>query len=120
MTLSHCWGNPPSVFKLKTTNLASLLKQIPPLSKTFEDAIVCTRAVGARYLWIDCLCILQDDVRDWERESALMASVYHNALCNLAATASSDSNGGFFRDRSEIRSGINVLVLGPNSFLIKE
>jgi hypothetical protein len=39
-----------------------------------------------RYLWIDSLCICQDDSEDWERESANMAAVYSNSYLTIAAT----------------------------------
>jgi hypothetical protein len=40
------------------------------LPETSKDAIVLTRSLGYRYLWIDALCIVQDDALDWEREAA--------------------------------------------------
>ncbi|KAF9765901.1 hypothetical protein IL306_001747 [Fusarium sp. DS 682] len=72
---------------------------VPGLPKTFQDAISATRKLGYRYLWIDSLCILQDDQQDWAREAALMHKVYTNAECNLAAEASQDSSGGLFFKR---------------------
>jgi hypothetical protein len=38
------------------------------LPKTFQDAIVVTRGLGIKYIWIDSLCICRDDKADWERE----------------------------------------------------
>ena len=67
-TLSHCWGARDQ-WPLRTTkaNLPDHLKGIPHrlLPKTFQDAVVVTRALGLRYLWIDSLCIIQDDEGDW-------------------------------------------------------
>jgi hypothetical protein len=60
------------------------------------------RRLGARYLWIDSLCIVQDDLEDWRNESSLMYEVYKNALCTIAATASSDSRGGLFYRRTSL------------------
>lgn len=56
-----------------------------------------TRRLGVRYLWIDSLCILQDDNEDWEREAANMAQVYSQPLVTLAASAASDGSQGFLR-----------------------
>ena len=54
--LSHCWGN-PELRPLKTTkdNFSDHLKKIPwdHLAKTFQDAIIVTRSIGIRWLWID-------------------------------------------------------------------
>jgi hypothetical protein len=45
------------------------------LPKTFLDAIVVTKALGLRYLWIDSLCIIQDDEDDWLAESKTMGTL---------------------------------------------
>lgn len=70
------------------------------LPQNFRDAVLVTRMLGLRYLWIDCLCIIQDDDRDWQKESAIMASVYHNAYLTIAATASKDKHGGLLQMRN--------------------
>ncbi|KAK4123730.1 HET-domain-containing protein, partial [Parathielavia appendiculata] len=108
LTLSHFWGDASKVFNLETRNREELLQQIPALPRIVEDAIVATRRLGARYIWIDSLCIIQDDPQDWASESSSMADVYHNAMCNIAASASQDSNGGLNRDRGDIVIGAYV------------
>jgi hypothetical protein len=72
------------------------LSQFPA---TFQDAIQMTRALHVQYLWIDSLCIVQDNKLDWEEQSALMATIYSNCYLNLAATHSPNSNGGLFFER---------------------
>jgi len=100
--LSHCWGSTASTL-IKTTkgNLEALKKQIPlaVLPRTFADAVRITRATNIRYLWIDSLCIVQDNTDDWQNEAAAMTSIYKNAYLTIAATASKDSSGGCFRPR---------------------
>jgi hypothetical protein len=83
------------------------------LPRTFQDAIAMTRKLGVRYMWIDSLCICQDDVKDWERESARMAAVYSNAYLTIAATGSSDAGGGLFFDRPG-RSYLRTLFRSTN------
>ncbi|PVH85645.1 HET-domain-containing protein, partial [Cadophora sp. DSE1049] len=70
------------------------------LPKTFQDAVQITRALGFRFLWIDSICIIQDDKTDWEIESAKMAGIYIESCVTIAATASVNSDGGFFFSRS--------------------
>ncbi|KAM5349700.1 hypothetical protein ACJ41O_006205 [Fusarium nematophilum] len=81
--------------------MAERQKRIPfrALSKNFQDAVVATRALGFRYLWIDSLCIIQDSKEDWDIESARMELVYRNAACTLSASKSADGNGGLFMPR---------------------
>jgi hypothetical protein len=45
-------------------------------------------------------CILQDNNNDWATESGHMGHIYAHAACTIAATASKDSSGGLFYDRS--------------------
>lgn len=55
-----------------------------------------TRRLGVRYLWIDSICIIQENAEDWDFEAANMGNVYKNAYLTLAATASSSGAGGLF------------------------
>ena len=72
ITLSYCWGQS----KTFTTTTARCGCEgritFSTLPKTF-DVIVIARELRVRYIWIDALCIVQDDRADWERESARWA-----------------------------------------------
>lgn len=84
-TLSHCWGT-LNIDTLTTENLDALMKEIDTskLSKTFQDAISLTQKCGVGYLWIDCLCIIQDSEDDWLHESRRMAGIYSDVkICLL-------------------------------------
>ncbi|KAI0410843.1 heterokaryon incompatibility protein-domain-containing protein [Xylaria grammica] len=99
-TLSHCWGS--LQFSTLTSNSSDIFRQaVPPqaLPKTFRDAIYIARYLGYFYIWIDSLCILQDDEDDWGRESALMTGVYGGADLNIAASSATDGSEGCFFDR---------------------
>jgi hypothetical protein len=97
-TLSHCWG-PVGTRTLTTTSL-TLLNRLEGISfqslpKNFQDAAIIIKSIGIRYLWIDSLCIIQDDENDWELESAKMGKVYLHSTCTIAASASGSSTEGF-------------------------
>jgi len=96
IALSHCWGGG---IEMRTTrdSIEARKRQIlySELPRTFQDAVTVTRDVSLRYLWIDALCIVQDDSEDWEKESGNMAAIYHNAYTVLGADKSSDSHSGF-------------------------
>lgn len=97
--LSYCWGTTPSiVLKTSQQNLLAMKTQIPwsDLPKTFQDTINVIRKLHVRWLWVDSLCITQDDMDDWRKESGAMASIYQNAYITIMATASSDAEGGCF------------------------
>lgn len=66
------------------------------MPQTFQDAIALTRSFGMRYLWIDSLCIIQDDQQDWEVEAQTMGDVYRNARLTVAAVAATCADTGLF------------------------
>lgn len=70
---------------------------IDAFPRTFRDAISVTQLIQCCFLWIDSLCIIQDNTEDWKNEASHMAEVYGNSYITLAATASVNSRGGLFR-----------------------
>jgi hypothetical protein len=104
--VSHCWGGIENVKQLREANLVSMIHEIDPneLSWTFRDAITVTRRIGLQYLWIDSLCIIQDSIEDWTRESSKMREVHKNCLVNISATAAPDGDSGRFWTRNPARA----------------
>lgn len=96
VALSYCWGklHPP---KTTRSSLAQHRQKIEldTLPRSFQDAITVTRDLGIEYLWIDSLCIVQDDDSDWQSESSKMATYYSNAYLVVAATQANDPTQGF-------------------------
>jgi Heterokaryon incompatibility protein (HET) len=108
IALSHCWGLGPR-FRLTTSSAGTFYEgiEVSALPKTFQDTIaVATKfraEFGIRYVWIDSLCIVQDSLEDWRRESAIMGEIYQNAFCTVAATAAVDGSIGLFFQRQTWR-----------------
>ena len=99
-TLSHCWGS-LVILNLKKSTFQLFRESVPSeaICKTFEHSIYITRYMGLKYLWIDSLCIILDDVDDWMKESANMSSIYGGSSLNIAASFASDGRVGCFVDR---------------------
>lgn len=97
-TLSHYWGKSPSTTTTRAT-LSSRMNGFNTsiLSRTMRDAVAITRSIGIQYLWIDALCIVQDDFEDWAREAVTMAQVYTQSFITIAASSSADGDGGCFQ-----------------------
>lgn len=91
--LSHVWGMGKGP-QTTTQNLQSHLKGIAwsTLPRAFQEAVVLTRALGIRYLWIDSLCLLQDDPHAKLEESIRMDEIFGNAFLTIAATSTTDSS----------------------------
>ncbi|KAM6534508.1 hypothetical protein FALCPG4_004142 [Fusarium falciforme] len=101
VALSHCWG-PPSRQPIRTIReTISLMRVSVPeseLSCVFRDTIWLCKQLGVQYVWIDSLCIIQDDAGDWEIESAKMADYYSQAHLTVAAESSMNGTIPFLQE----------------------
>ena len=118
MALSYCWG-PPARPPLKTTRdtLTQHLHAIPwdKMPNTFRDAVSVARRLGFQYLWIDSLCIIQDDQQDWIRESEHMGTVYEHADLTIAASHSSSCWDEFLGRRREVAPFVQLTGFAGNA-----
>jgi hypothetical protein len=99
LALSHCWGSPERPpLRTISENFQAHHNRIPfgDLPKTFQDAVEFTQGIGIRYIWIDSLCIIQNNHQDWLSEAAKMGDVYRNAALVIAASGAKDSSEGLF------------------------
>ncbi|KAJ4357620.1 uncharacterized protein N0V89_002196 [Didymosphaeria variabile] len=73
-----------------TTNIQFRLQDLDAheIPKTLQEAIQTAHNLNVDYIWIDCLCIVQDSPDDWAAEAALMNKVYRNSYCTIAANRS--------------------------------
>ncbi|KAH6887707.1 heterokaryon incompatibility protein-domain-containing protein [Thelonectria olida] len=96
-TLSHCWGSKLPVYTSQATR-ATFKESIPEdtLPQTFRDAVQIARCLEIPHIWIDALCIVQDDIEEWQQEAAKMQHIYSGSFLTIAASESKDSTGGCF------------------------
>lgn len=85
--LSYSWGG---TLPLQTTSKTLLRHKtsilLTELPLTFQDTIKFLRQTGIQYLWIDSLCIIQDNDNDWRREAAQMHSIFQGAFLTISAS----------------------------------
>ncbi|KAH8666977.1 heterokaryon incompatibility protein-domain-containing protein [Xylariales sp. PMI_506] len=97
--LSYVWGQLPT-FKLRSDNFDQLSKprSLGPirhhLPKTVNDAIDFVLALGERYLWVDTLCLVQDDADDVALGIELMNSIYQGSYFTIVAASGTDADAG--------------------------
>lgn len=90
------------------------------LPGTFRDAVIVTRKLGIRYLWIDSLCIIQGpDKRDWDEQATSMETIFSAAYCVVAATQASCMSDGFLKS-SPPRDFVTFSDHAGNHFYICE
>ncbi|KAL0952937.1 hypothetical protein HGRIS_007150 [Hohenbuehelia grisea] len=98
--LSYVWGGPQAQAITKS-NIIEYKHSIDLLSlpQTVVDAILVAHQIGLQYLWIDSLCIIQDDDDDKHTELARMRLIYRDAYITLCAASAHGAQEGFLRDR---------------------
>jgi hypothetical protein len=105
--LTHRWGAPElhGKFCLSNENLHEWQEHLDlkTLPRTFRDAVKVARGLGIRYLWIDTLCIVQDDKADLQAQIRKMEDVFTGAYVTLSATCATGTTDGFFKKRDNSR-----------------
>ncbi|KAF3804279.1 hypothetical protein GCG54_00000630 [Colletotrichum gloeosporioides] len=99
VALSYVWGS-LITFRSQKANFHSL--QLPAslngfmgeIPQVIQDAIVFTAKIKQRYLWVDSLCIVQDDDAFKERYIPRMHLIYQSAVATIIATTGKDANKG--------------------------
>ncbi|KAF2107750.1 heterokaryon incompatibility protein-domain-containing protein, partial [Lophiotrema nucula] len=101
VALSYVWGGIDSYLSRKCNKSRDILTEdeiIPirrkRLPKTIRDAMRVTEMIGERYLWVDALCIVQDDDVEKARTFAVMNHIYRNALLTIAAADGKNADVG--------------------------
>ncbi|KAL5322231.1 hypothetical protein ACEPPN_010203 [Leptodophora sp. 'Broadleaf-Isolate-01'] len=102
LALSYVWGQIPQ-FTTRVENLESLLQPdslrmvLPDIPTVIKDAIQLANELKERFLWVDSLCIVQDDASIKHSQLALMAEIYNSATATIIACAGSDARTGLHR-----------------------
>lgn len=114
VALSYCWGGDQPV-QTKKENLAQHYAGIAvnSIPKTLRDATFITQHLGHNYLWIDCLCICQNDDGDRDREILKMPDIYQGAIFTISAARARSCDIGFLHNKDSFSPS----VLLPASFI---
>lgn len=123
LTLSYVWGN--SIAFMTTSKNVNELRAKGSigdiwnqLSPTIQDAILLTRQLEERYIWIDSLCILQDNAQNAAANIEAMDSIYRYATMGLLVAEDNAASRGLpgvskprlvHQFRSELLPGLPVL-----------
>jgi len=88
---------------------------VDSMERTYRNALVATRSLGYKHLWIDIFCIFQDKSaegkEDWNRESTSMDKVYTEGLLNISASHASHGDVGCFTQVTEDFTAPPICVL---------
>lgn len=120
VALSYVWGTAP-VFRTLKANIEDLRRPgaladggLYRLPQTVRDAMTLTRELGVRWLWVDSVCIVQDDREAQKEQLRAMGAVYAKAYFTIVALSGTDADSGIRRVRphsAEQRSFQSVIPL---------
>lgn len=99
IALSYVWGG-IQLFQnvmerqkdLYVSHSISVDNEAIPL--TIRDSIRLIRDLGERYLWVDSLCICQDNMKNKMSQVMNMGNIYSQAFMTIIAASGSDANAG--------------------------
>jgi hypothetical protein len=117
--LSHSWGLKEQRIKpmpkTKKDSIRDRLEYIPfaELTKTFQDAVTTARQLGLKYVWIDSLCIIQDDPDDFAEQASQMAKIYGRAYLVISALRAATGDVGIFHRRPAAQQAISTVKGRP-------
>ncbi|RAH53990.1 hypothetical protein BO85DRAFT_471635 [Aspergillus piperis CBS 112811] len=97
--LSYVWGAVSSLLQATMANIDHLSEEgslnSDRLPQTIDDAIVACRKLGIDYLWVDCLCILQDEHPDQKAYWLdSMGVIYAKSFVTIVALAGENADHG--------------------------
>lgn len=120
--LSYTWGSLRCQIATSKT-LQELKRNVPwdEMPAVFKDAIIIARKLGFKYIWIDTMCIIQDDPLDWEIEASKMAEIFSNASIVLVASSPLDPVHTFLAEYEDEFRSTNFRLDGrpSESYLVR-
>jgi hypothetical protein len=105
LALSYVWGRAPTPMTMLSNVQSRFEKGRLPegLPATIEDFMVLAMTLGERYVWIDALCIVQDDPMTKADDIRKMDFIYSRAVATVVALHGTDANAGLPGVRSGTR-----------------
>ncbi|CZR69519.1 uncharacterized protein PAC_19419 [Phialocephala subalpina] len=125
LALSYVWGTRPFL-QLTKSNLEILKRKgalhEQQLPRTIEDALKLTIMLNERYLWVDALCIAQDDTLSKLEQLSQMDRVYLGAALTIISGDGKEANAGLTgfhpgsrqtKQSIETVGGVRFVVMSP-------
>ncbi|KAI3316851.1 HET-domain-containing protein [Xylariaceae sp. AK1471] len=116
--LSYCWGGPQPIQLTRETATLAQVYPVTMLPKTLADAAWFTHQLGLDYLWVDALCIMQDEPDDKGREIPRMGQYYGDATVTICAALANTCSSGFLRNPPPAEDPTDYLF-GPVELRVK-
>ena len=97
VALSYVWGSNQKITLTRKTQAQLAEDQSivdGQASLTIIDAMELCRRLGIQYIWVDALCIIQDDENDKADQLKVMSHIYRCASFTIVAASGQDAGAG--------------------------
>ena len=96
LALSYVWGSVAPLLNSNNWKRYGSRNALADarLPRTISDATELTCAIGKKYLWVDSLCIIQDDANNKQLQLEIMDEIYNSATLVIVAAAGTDAHAG--------------------------
>ena len=115
VALSYTWGRLARPFFRTTksnieslTRLGSISIKDSQLPTTIRDAMNVVIGLGQSYLWVDSICIIQDDDHDMAEQVNAMNIIFSAATLTIVAVSGNDADAGLPGVPPTVRRGQHV------------
>lgn len=111
--LSYCWGSQiSSETQLTKSNMRRLQRSIEnsEIPRCVFDAVELTRSLGLRYIWIDSLCVVQDDQEELLNTISMMSDIYRSAILTIAAVGTNGETIDSYIDSSLLKQPLSIFL----------
>lgn len=114
MALSYVWGGPQELQLTKKSHIElerpnGLSMDDKRLPRTIADAMLLVSQLDERYLWVDSLCIMQDNSENKHDQIALMGVIYEEAILTIVAVSGKNADAGLPGVRSGSRNVLQYI-----------
>lgn len=125
VALSYVWGGPQTFQNVLKTRQALYLPHgismiNDAISYTIRDAMRLVALLGERYLWVDSLCICQDDMDNKMTQISNMGNIYGQAMLTIVAAYGESAQAGLPGVRPFSRNSIQHTEVVQNILLANE
>lgn len=117
VALSYVWGRGKMLKHMKEkSNFLCTPGSLRTLEvpKTISDAIYLVGGIGEQYLWVDALCITQDDIGMQQAQIAKMDRIYAKALFSIIAAHGDSAKAGLPGINSNHREQVQDVLRLPD------
>lgn len=100
VALSYVWGDTKTTKRLEHVTENSSKLQEPNLlrnmyvPRTIHESMVLVKKIGLRYLWVDALCIIQNDIQMSHLQISKMDQIYAKACLTIIAASGDNAQAG--------------------------